>query len=716
MPGLPSFPADGSGDRQGVARLRSVLCAATLVTAATLLGSTPAAAEDGPAATATLRTVEPAAPKAGDTLVLAGVVQNTGDESLVGVQANLRYSAIPLDDRADVRRVPTDDDVRWGQRPGDFFQPVDDELLPGESVEFALPIPVDEIDFGDPGVYAVGVDIRADTVDGERTTLATARTVIPWLPDTAALPDVPVALLWPLATQPALLPDGTFLDDGLAERLAPDGPLTALVEAPGGAPVSWLVDPDLLASAGTMADGYAVTAPDGTTKEGTGAAAAEAWLQAYRAATTGAQVNLLPYANPDVPAVAQADDREAAEVAREAIAASTNWASQTETAAGTEIAWPGGGVADVAPLAALASAGTPTVVLAHDAVLGTSDAARAQVPVGEGSIEAVLTDSGLESAIATLTAADPAAGVTATRQAWLAETAMTALAADGANAPPTLVAAAPYGWLPSPAVAQALVDIWTTTPWVRPTALADVPADDQTTVVPDPDATAAPPELTPEYVAAATELRRDTARYAALLAEPDALVEDLRTSTLRALATTWRAAPDVGSAYTSAATAEVTTRLGQVSVLVPESVTLSSKKGTFPLTVSNGLPQPVLVSVEVTADRPDRISIADVAPQRVEAGENATVEVTAEASANGKVPVTVRLTTAGGSPLGPPQRMDVNATDYGTIGWVVIGVAVALFLAAAALRLVRARRRPVTVVEPPVSTRAESEALRETAR
>jgi hypothetical protein len=306
--------------------------------------------------------------------------------------------------------------------------------------------------------------------------------------------------------------------------------------------------------------------------------------------------------------------------------------------------------------------------------------------------------------------------VTATRQAWLAETAMTALAADGANAPPTLVAAAPYGWLPSPAVAQALVDIWTTTPWVRPTALADVPADDQTTVVPDPDATAAPPELTPEYVAAATELRRDTARYAALLAEPDALVEDLRTSTLRALATTWRAAPDVGSAYTSAATAEVTTRLGQVSVLVPESVTLSSKKGTFPLTVSNGLPQPVLVSVEVTADRPDRISIADVAPQRVEAGENATVEVTAEASANGKVPVTVRLTTAGGSPLGPPQRMDVNATDYGTIGWVVIGVAVALFLAAAALRLVRARRRPVTVVEPPVSTRAESEALRETAR
>ncbi|HEY9376369.1 MAG TPA: DUF6049 family protein, partial [Jiangellaceae bacterium] len=267
------------------------------------------------------------------------------------------------------------------------------------------------------------------------------------------------------------------------------------------------------------------------------------------------------------------------------------------------------------------------------------------------------------------------------------------------------------------AAAQALIDVWTTTPWTQAAALADVPTPQRSVaVVPDPDAAATPPELTAEYVAEVSNLRRDSSRYAKMLAEPDALVGELRMAVLRSLATSWRPAPEAGTAYTSAVSADVSPRLDDVSVLVPESVTLSSKKGTFPLTVSNGLPQPVLVSVNVTADRPERLSVADVSPQRVEAGENATVEVTAEANANGKVPVTVRLTAADGSPLGSQQRMVVNATDYGTIGWLVIGLAVALFFAAAVLRLIRVRRRLGRVAEVPVTTPAESEALRETAR
>ena len=151
-------------------------------------------------------------------------------------------------------------------------------------------------------------------------------------------------------------------------------------------------------------------------------------------------------------------------------------------------------------------------------------------------------------------------------------------------------------------------------------------------------------------------------------------------------------------------------------MLIPESVTLSGDKGTFPLTVSNGLPQPVLVSIDVQADYPDRMSVADVPPQRVNAGENATVEVTAEATANGKVPVTVRLTAADGSSLGPPQQMIVNATDYGAIGWIVVIAAVFLFATAAVLRLIRARRRPGPDIGDRGKTAATSEPLRESAR
>jgi hypothetical protein len=673
------------------------------------------AVETDPVVTASLRSVQPAAPHPGDELVLAGKIENTGDEPLRDVQAILRYSIIPLDDRDEIRRVPIDDTVRWGQRDIEFFQEVDAELEPGETVDYRVLVPVDQLNFGTPGVYAIGVDIRGQPADGERQTLATARTVVPWLPD-EPLPAVPVAVLWPLQTQPALLPDGTLLGDGMATQLGPDGSLTALVEAPGTAPVTWVVDPDLLVTVGTMADGYAVTGPDGSTTEGTGAAVAETWLKAFRTATDGADVLVLPYSNPDLPAVEQADDGAATETAQTAISASTDAMSQTELAGDADIGWPGSGVANEPVLEAFASAGARTIVLAHDTVVGPTDDVRARVRAGDATLDAVLTDGGLESAIAAAAAADPIAGVTALRQAWLAETAMSALAADStATVPTPLAVAPPDGWQPSPDVARALIDVWTTTPWVRPTALADLPADGSPTVRTDPDATPVPPELPAEYVAAVAQLRRDSARYAALLAEPDALVEEFQTATLRALATAWRTAPEAGAAYTAAVTSEVALRLGELSVLVPESVTLSSKKGTFPLTISNGLPQPVLVSVSVTADFPDRLSVAPVPPQRVEAGENATVEVTAEANANGRVPVTVRLTAADGSPLGPSQRMVVNATDYGSIGWIVIGVAGVLFIAAAALRFIRTRRSPVTVDEPVIMP-ATSEELRETAR
>ena len=141
---------------------------------------------------------------------------------------------------------------------------MDPELEPGESAAFELPVPVDQINFSSPGVYVIGVDIRADPADGDRLTLDTSRITVPWLPADEPLPVVPVALLWPVATAPTMLADGNLIDDSLSERLSADGPLTTLVEAPGSAPVTWIVDPDLVATVEAMADGYPVTGPNGT--------------------------------------------------------------------------------------------------------------------------------------------------------------------------------------------------------------------------------------------------------------------------------------------------------------------------------------------------------------------------------------------------------------------------------------------------------------------
>jgi hypothetical protein len=395
------------------------------------------------------------------------------------------------------------------------------------------------------------------------------------------------------------------------------------------------------------------------------------------------------------------------------MARAREWLSERPTIGRTGLAWPAGGIADEVTLSALASAGARTVVLSADSVRPLTDSPVVRVAAGDRALDAVLVDAGLEAMIGdALTAADPAASALRLRQGWLAETALLGLEVQAADdPPPPLVAAAPVGWRPDPSVARALIDVWTTTPWISATSLATIGAAAEPAVVnPRPGSDAAG-ELSAAYLASVTELQDQTAHYEALVAEPDPLTDQLELAGLRAVASIWRDDPEAGVAYTRLATAEVRDRLAQVSVHVPESVTLSSSKGGFPLTVSNGLDRTVVVQLELTAAIPDRITVEEVPPQPVEAGENASVDVIAEAAANGKVPVTVQLTASDGAPLGPAQRMIVNATDYGTIGWFVVAAAALLFIVAAVIRVLR-RRRPVDDVELPL----EPEPLRETAR
>lgn len=719
---------------------RSALAVAALAVTTGILTTPAAAAQespspaDEPAVRVSLSTVDPAVPEPGGTLTLDGTVENVGDEPLGNVQAVLRFDEDPLEDRTDVRRVATDRDVAWGQRDPVFFDAElgGEELSPDETDDFTVSVMVDDIDLAEPGVYAIGIDIRATPIeDGdllvdERFTASTTRTVIPWLTDDDLLPQVPVTLLWPLAAQPSVLPDGTLFGDGLAEQIGAGGSLSGLVAAPGDAPVTWGVDPDLLATVAAMAQGYAVSSTDGTTAEGTGADDAAAWLEAYTVATEGAQPLLMPFANPDIEALAAADSATAAQIARDAFAATRTFAGDEAASARHEVAWPPGGTVGEDALATYASANAATVLLSGKAVTPETDEVRARVRAGDSEMDAVITDGGLDTAIADAAGADdPAAGAVALRQSWLAETAMAALDAavsggldDGTDAGAApLAATAPYGWQPDPAVAQALIDVWTETEWIEPTPLPSLAVPESPTVVaPRSEVDTVPAPLPSDYVAAVTDLRERGAQYAALLAEPDGVTSRLDAAVLRSASSGWRSDRTAGEAYTAAATATATSGLDQVSVQVPPSVTLSSSKGTFPLTVSNDLDQPVLVGLQLLPDNPDRMSVAEVTDIRVEAGEKATVEVTAEAAVNGKVPVTVQLTDVDGSPLGSSQRTIVNATDYGTIGWVVVGGAAAMLLAAAVLRP-RRRRRTAPDDEPAtVEVAAEPEPQRETAR
>src|SRR6185295_13325212 len=162
-----------------------------------------------------------------------------------------------------------------------------------------------------------------------------------------------LTVLYPLVDTPHRLPtvpgEQTLLaDDDLARSLAPDGRLGGLLAAfaegaPAGSAVRaatcLAVDPDLVATAAAMRQGYAVRGPAGTVA-GTGADVAGAWLDELAAAARGGCVVALPVAD-------------AGAVVTEALG--------TPVLAATT--WPSHGVLDEPALAAVGDAGTRAVVL-----------------------------------------------------------------------------------------------------------------------------------------------------------------------------------------------------------------------------------------------------------------------------------------------------------------------------------------------------------------
>ena len=125
-------------------------------------------------------------------------------------------------------------------------------------------------------------------------------------------------MLYPLVDSPHRLPtvpgEQTLLaDDDLARSLAPDGRLGGLLAAfakgaPAGSAVRaatcLAVDPDLVATAAAMRQGYAVRGPNGTVP-GAGAEVAGTWLDTLAAAARGGCVVALPFADADLVALAR---------------------------------------------------------------------------------------------------------------------------------------------------------------------------------------------------------------------------------------------------------------------------------------------------------------------------------------------------------------------------------------------------------------------------
>lgn len=671
---------------------------------------------------------------------VTGTLRNTGDRVVGDLEARLqRGEALRTD--GDVRDALAGEGRTDAATPA--FIPLPGTLAPGASMPVTLTVPLrgepaDGLALDRPGVYELLVNVNGVPRDGLRARLAAARLLLPVLslpagpgPDDApVVPTVPggppgLTVLYPLVDTPHRLPtvpgEQTLLaDDDLARSLAPDGRLGGLVAAfaegaPAGSAVRaatcLAIDPDLVATAAAMRQGYAVRGPNGTVP-GTGAEVAGVWLDTLAAAARGGCVVALPFADADLVALARG---QLGDLGRLAVA---DAAAVVTDALGTPVldatTWPNGGVLDEPALAGVADAGTRAVVL--DAATVDGDAGTAgvvPVAVGSSSLLAVLTDPLLARAADAPGASAPAIPGTATTvsattspplatQDVAAALVFRAQAVTQPAGGPPIVLAPPHVWRTDKTGAGALlatVNLLLDTGRVRGRPLADVVAAGPTT----PGAARRPADplqagsrdIPPTVLESVREMRADVLdlRSAAVPetgvgATVDATFEPLLQAVLRPASATWHGRPDLA---TSAATA-AGTRIGElrdsIRVLTPPSpYSLATTDAPLLLTVANGLP--VTMEVRLSISSTTGLRVAPIPPQRIPPLGRRQVQVSAEVVRSGQFSVEATVHSPAGRALGPPSRLQVSSTAYGTITVWLTGSAAVLLVVLAAHRVVR---------------------------
>ena len=252
--------------RRWLRRTGALLAGAPLLAGLLQLpAAAPAAAASGDPVSVALDSMSPNAPTDGDTLTVSGTVTNNGKQAVTGAHVGLRVGPI-LNTRSginDVAQHPDELQGVSGSEVGDKYAQKFAKLAPGVAEHFSISVPVDKLDLGANGVYEFGVALSGQTsAQPWQQVLGVQRTFLPWQPSDADT-RTRTTVLWPLLstvhmtakTGAGQLQTPVFLNDDLAKELAPGGRLDQMVSLGKDLDVTWVIDPDLLASVDAMASG-----------------------------------------------------------------------------------------------------------------------------------------------------------------------------------------------------------------------------------------------------------------------------------------------------------------------------------------------------------------------------------------------------------------------------------------------------------------------------
>ena len=705
--------------RRWLRRTGALLAGAPLLAGLLQLpAAAPAAAASGDPVSVALDSMSPNAPTDGDTLTVSGTVTNNGKQAVTGAHVGLRVGPI-LNTRSginDVAQHPDELQGVSGSEVGDKYAQKFAKLAPGVAEHFSISVPVDKLDLGANGVYEFGVALSGQTsAQPWQQVLGVQRTFLPWQPSDADT-RTRTTVLWPLLstvhmtakTGAGQLQTPVFLNDDLAKELAPGGRLDQMVSLGKDLDVTWVIDPDLLASVDAMASGnYRLQGEGDTTVAGPKEhqALAKQWLASLQKAVVGKEVVALPFADPDLASLAHRGTSVTGSLSHLKDAtdvAATTVKTVLHVTPSTDYAWPVNGAVDPSIMRVATSAGADRVIARSDSLqetAGLSYTPSAARPVGGGTT-AVVADAKLSTAFeGDLT---KAADSTLAVQEFLAQSleinAQTDQQRSIVVAPQRLPTAAQ-----APAMAAAVRALQGGT-WSQ--------AQDLTAAAkakPDPSATTRIPSTSvyPTYLrrqelpaSAFEQIARTQDKlddFQVILSDQSRVVTPFGRAINRGMSTSWRGQSDDGDAFRNGVEGWLDDLAGQVRLIDKSETKLSGRSATIPVTVQNNLVQPVgHLVLRLTSTQPTRLKIGGKAyyeqPVDIAGGHAQSVKFTTSANANGRATVIAQLYTEDGQEYGAPVTFDVKVTEVTPTVMLVIGGGV-LLLVLAGFRMYTQRKR-----------------------
>jgi hypothetical protein len=517
------------------------------------------------------------------------------------------------------------------------------------------------------GVYPLRIELRTpdgDLIDGFTTHLVRNT------PDAPGSRPLAVATVVPLAAAPALAPDGsTRLPD--EDRAA----LATLVGALGRHPDVPLT---IVPSAETL-----------TALSATSSTEDRELREELRTAIGARQVVSGPYV--DIDAAAMLHDGLAEEVTTQLRSGSDALAATLAPARPDGRTWIADQPLDGLALAGLRDLGVDQLILREDLLAPTALPFTLTRPASLG-VEGVtvqsttFVDDGLVAHFN-----EPGDEVLAAVHLL---TDLSQLYFDSPSIERGTVVRPPAGWEPSAAFLDVFLDGLETSPLLDPVTI-----DEYFRTVPravDEDGHPVVRSLAAESTATTTggfgtslvRTRQRLTGFATMVDEDDALLDSARRRLLVASAVGLDA--DRRDAYLDAVDAEINQQTSFLRAPARQSVTLTSRDASVPLTIRSTSPSPLRVRVVLTSPKLD---FPDGAAQVVTVDSaNNTVTFKVRARASGTFPLTVQVTSPDGTLPIATERLTVRSTAVSGMGFI-LSAGAGLFLAGWWVHHLRSSRR-----------------------